>query len=120
MMERFTRSGTSIVPPTPDELARARRDDGMERAGRHADAEHKDWRDKALGYVRLYAVASTGPFLTEDVRVEAEKDGLPLPPDRRAWGSVLQRAAREGIVTRAGYAPAHSSNLSPKCLWAAS
>ena len=54
-------------------------------------------------------------FLAEEVRNFAT--GLDLPPDGRAWGVVFRSAAREGLIVKAGYAPAKSSNLSPKVLW---
>lgn len=113
LFEKFTRRGDSIVPPTAEEIARIRRDDGIQRAADHADDA---WRERAIGYVRLHA-AVHAEFLAEDVRAVAEHDGLPPPPDGRAWGSVMQTAARRGIVKRVGYAPARSSNLSPKVLW---
>lgn len=119
LFEKFTRRGDSIVPPTAEEIARIRRDDGIQRAADHADEVDPTWRERALGYVKLYVVAHSAPFLAEDVRAEAEKDGLSPPPTKRAWGPVLQKAAREGIVKRVGYAPANSSNRAPKCLWSA-
>lgn len=117
-MSAFTRTGTSIVPPTAEELSRARREDGIRRSAAHADAVDPTWRAKAMGYVRLHAVVHA-TFLTEDVRGMAEADGLPKPPDGRAWGSVMQGAVRARIIRRVGYAPAHSSNGSPKCVWTA-
>ena len=114
-VEKFTRSGYSIVPPTREEIARQRGTDGMQRA---ADPATREWQDKAVGYVRLYAVVHA-EFLAESARAMAEHDGLPVPPSKKAWGAVMQRAAREGIVERIGYAPACSSNGAPKCLWRA-
>ena len=111
--QKFTRSGSSIVPPTPTELAQQRRDRGIRRSADHATRE---WLDKAVGYVRLHAVV-TPSFLTEDVRAMAEADGLPAPPDKRAWGAVMRKAAHAELIKADGYAPSKSSNLSPKVRW---
>lgn len=111
-----TRIGQSIVPPTPQELSRIRADDGIERASEHAKQVSQDWQTKAVGYVRLFALCEPA-FLAEDVREMAERDGFDAPPDGRAWGAVMRQAAREGIVVSAGYAPANSSNGSPKVKW---
>ncbi len=100
-------------PPASEQLARQRAQDGIRRAAVHAG---KRWVRLAVGYVQEYA-AKHETFLAEDCREFAEADGLTCPPDSRAWGGVMRRALREGIIVRAGYAPACSSNGSPKCLW---
>jgi hypothetical protein len=100
--------------------ASERRDLGIETA--HANAEDKTpgWTDRALAYVvRFLEGRGDRTFLTEDVRAFAESCGLAYPPDGRAWGAVTQKASRRGIIDKVGYAPAKSSNLSPKVLWRA-
>lgn len=94
----------------------ARRDDGIRRASEHAEDECEGWGLEALRFLTRYAGAADVPFLAEDV-VLAAVGVVPSPPDARAWGGVFKRAAARGIVRRVGYAPARSSNLSPKCLW---
>lgn len=118
----FTRTGSSIVPPTPAELAAQRaahlaahrRDRGIKRAAEHAG---KQWQERALGYVREYVATHRGPFLCEDVRGYADHRDFEHPPTAKAWGGVMQTAARRGIVVADGWAPAQSSNLSAKRLW---
>lgn len=86
------------------------RDAGMERAARHADRVTPKWsvnagvllgtfcsRQRALG-------RRDQTFLTEDLRDFASDQGFPEPPDRRAWGAVLVRAARAGVIRKVGYA----------------
>lgn len=98
----------------PIDFARARRDDGIQRSGDHAGTA---WKRHATGYLKEFLVlkGKGNTFLAEDVREFAA--ALEDPPDGRAWGSVFQDAARKGLIVKAGYAPAKSSNLSPKVLW---
>jgi hypothetical protein len=96
--------------------ARARRDDGMSRAVEHADRVEPTWSDRAFNVLREYALTHAEPFLIERV-VEASKATLHAPTDKRAWGAVVQRARRAELIERAGYAPAATSNCSPKPLW---
>ncbi len=95
-------------------FARARRDDGIQRSGDHAG---DNWRRGARGYLLEYLASRDGPFMAEDVREFAEARGFQRPPDGRAWGVVFQSAAREHLIVKVGYAPARSSNLSPKVQW---
>lgn len=99
--------------------AESKRDDGISRSVDHADRKEPNWSDAALFMVRRYARMSGAPFMAEDARAFADKMGLNDPPDGRAWGAVFQRARKSGLIEMVGYAPAKSSNCSPKCLWAA-
>lgn len=117
LFDSFTRSGSSIVPPTASELARNRAERGIERAITHAVRIDPEWRRRALQAVALFA-RHHAFFLTEDLRAQVEDEGaLPLPPDGRAFGAVMQDAARAGYIIADGYAPANSSNRSPKVRW---
>lgn len=100
----------------PREIATARADDGVQRAGDHADSEEPGWTDIAADEIREYAQQASGGFLIEDV-VANSRAGT--PPDGRAWGAATRKAVKAGWIVRIGYAPANSSNRSPKCLWAA-
>lgn len=98
------------------DFVRARRDTGIDRAGEHAgDA----WKRRARGYLLEYLAVHSGAFLAEDMRGFAERHGFEAPPDGRAWGAVFRSAARAKLIRKVGYAPAQSSNLSPKCQWVA-
>lgn len=96
----------------PEDTSRQLAADGMERALDHADEATPGWSDQAVERVRQFAHIRS-EFLGEDVRVWAHAQGLPLPPVACAWGAVMVRAAREGIIERDGYAttripPQHS------------
>lgn len=106
--------GKSRVIQLTIEDAIARRDDGISRAAQHAGNR---WQRLARGYLLEYLALTCTTFLAEQFRDFAERRGIEAPPDKRAWGAVLQSAARERLIAKAGCAPALSSNLSPKVLW---
>lgn len=83
--------------------ARAARDDGIKRAVDHANAVVPSWADQAYALLRDYAMTHAG-FTSEDLSAYAIGVGLPIPPDKRAWGGVVGRARRNGVVEPAGYA----------------
>lgn len=85
--------------------ARAARDAGIQRAAEHAEEVHPDWHAKADEALRLFAAgmrASGKAFTSEDVRNSIVAAFVPQPPHLRAWGAVFQRAARAGLITKAG------------------
>jgi hypothetical protein len=98
------------------DFAAAKRDTGIQRAADHADRKDPGWVEGAVGFVQWYA-RHHREFLAEDVIESYSRCGLPEPPDGRAWGAVIRRAAKLGAIQKAGYRPARSSNLSPKVLW---
>ena len=116
MTEQLPLRYSSIGPLTADEIASVRRDRGIHRAASHARSRDPEWQIKALAFVRLYAKYNA-VFMAEDVRAVSEAGGLRAPTDPRAWGAVLQEAKRHRIVAACGYAPANSSNRSPKVRW---
>ena len=99
--------------------AAARRDLGMARAQLGAERKEPGWTENAVNLLRAFADRQDEPFLAETFvrHCEGPPGLLPAPKDGRAWGPVFQVAARRGFVVRAGYAPAVTSNLSPKPLW---
>ncbi len=76
------------------------RDEGMSRALGSADRKHPDWGDDA--YRMLVAFARTravgGTFISEEVQAYAYALGLPKPPEPRAWGSIIRRAAIARVI----------------------
>lgn len=105
--------------PVPAPTARELRDEGMERAIQHAEADVPGWKDRALDLVRRYAIANE-QFICEDVRAFALAEGLPPPPDGRAWGSVMMRAAQANYVTktdRVACAKDPKVHMSPSTVW---
>lgn len=103
--------------PIDFDAAAAARDAGIARAAAHANRVESEWTGQALGMLTAYAHQADGPFLIEQARAWAEEKGLPPPPDKRSWGAVARQAAAKNRIRKAGYAPAASSNCSPKVQW---
>ena len=98
--------------------ARELADQGMKAASDHAEAVEQGWNDRAFAMLRQYA-SRHSEFMGEDVRVWAKNQGLPDPPDKRAWGSVIQRGARSNLISCVRYEntkipPAHAA---PRAVW---
>ena len=87
--------------------------DGMAAAEEAANRAQQGWSDRALAAL-LTTGQRLGHFTIDQLRREA---GVESPTDERAWGGVIKRAARLGIIVRVGYAPAASSHGSPKPVW---
>lgn len=100
-----------VVPTRP--AAEARRDTGMARV--EGGAEHADpgWADDAVLQVAEFA-RSHRYFATEDVRA---RYGTPEAINPKAWGPVMKRAEKSGIVAADGFMAVNSSNRSPKVRW---
>lgn len=96
------------------DVAAARREAGMASALDHAESDAPGWGDTCLDYMRRYALRQSDPWTCEEFRAWAYALGLPMPAEQRAFGPVTQRAIRAGLIQRVGYAPAASSNGSPK------
>jgi hypothetical protein len=122
-------SGSSIVPrdhrghAVGDRAALARelRDVGIRRAAEHAESKVPTWNERAFGYLLEFAAGKRqgDRFQSEDVRQLAEGKGFPVPPDKRAWGAIMLRGARAGIMTKIGWAPASDPKVhcNPVSLW---
>lgn len=80
------------------------RDDGIARAAEHADAVEPRWTDRAFDLLRAHAEQHT--FFTIEQLRKAVAGQLPEPPTTRAWGAVVTRAMRAGIVKSEGWTTA--------------
>lgn len=93
------------------EAAQARGELGAARAAEKADRLDGGWRGQAMEAIRAFA-RTHERFLAEDVRLE-----IPAGADPRAAGAIFQAAKRAGLIRPDGFAPACSSNGSPKVRW---
>lgn len=77
---------------------------GMQQALAHADATTPAWRDMAYAALKEFLDHHpTEEFFGEDVREwSSTRQLLPDPPHARAWGGVIARAAREGLIRKYG------------------
>lgn len=66
------------------------------------------WVATALEAVRRHA-ATNKYFTTEQVRAAFED--LPEPPDKRAWGAVVRKAKKEGLIQPHGWVRAQSLSV---------
>lgn len=98
--------------------AQRRRDRGLARALSHAENLSLGWNIAADAALSRYLETITGTFLAEQFVAWARRV-VGDPPDPRAWGGPIRRAAIAGMIQHIGYAPAASSNHSPKALWRA-
>lgn len=101
--------------------AKTRGDLGAERAAHRAERTEPGWINRAAEAVRdvvKFAGFVVGDqFTIEQVRA-CVGCALSEPPDARAWGHVTRRAVQLGYIEpTGGYAPAASSNGSPKRLY---
>lgn len=97
------------------DAARARREAGMTSALEHAESDAPGWGDRAYALLVEFAREhAADPWTCEQFRPWAYARGLSRPDEERAFGPVTQRAIRAGAIVRVGYAPAASSNGSPK------
>lgn len=78
------------------------REDGIKRALLSAEAVIPGWGDSALAMLRRFIAYHSGPFMTEDVRAFAYANGLPHPQRDKAWGGVIRRAFKSGLINKVG------------------
>ena len=106
----------------PSQIAR---DKGIAKAVDHANAVRTNWSLEAYKHFCKFAQNTKRrrrrTFLTEEARQYAERQGLPPPPDGRAWGGITVKLARDKLIGSVGYAQQQSPNChgSPKSLWIA-
>ena len=90
--------------------------DGMNQALEHAEEVYENWGDHAFEMLKRYPGEQ---FMAEDVREWAESMGFPSAPSNRAWGGVIARARRAGIIRRIGYRAVNNpkAHRTPATLW---
>lgn len=99
------------------------RDAGMHAAAVNAERVNEGWAEEAYNALRMYVAANPGKhFMTEDVREYAyDVLAIPYPPHCRAWGAIIAKAAREGLIVRVGIGPVKtaSSHMANASVWRA-
>jgi hypothetical protein len=97
--------------------AERRRDIAIERVGSTLDASR--WVTRALPVVRR--IAETVPqFTTDRIEYELEQSGIAPPPEKRALGPLMRKAASLGwieITDRTVKSIMPSNHRRPKAVW---
>ncbi len=78
------------------ELAEA----AITRAADHAERVIGRWKAMAHSYLLRYGEQT---FLVDSLRLWAHANGLPHPPDPRAWGHIILAASRAGVISQVGF-----------------
>jgi hypothetical protein len=90
--------------------ARERRDDGMNRAITHAERIERGWEDMAFDFlVNVFLKHHKGPFMCEDFRASC-KGVVPDPPSLRAFGGIIMKAKKRGLIQRIGIRSVKNAN----------
>jgi hypothetical protein len=92
------------------------RDKGMKVAADHAEAVILNWGKDAFDMLLEYPSTT---FMTEDLRFWAYNNGLPKPPNEKAWGSIIIKAVRAGVITHQGYRKVNNpqAHARPASVW---
>lgn len=102
------------------DFARAQRDESMQRAVDAAEGRVPRWGEVAFQYIRLYAQQHKGTrFIGRDITQAAKVYGLESPASEKAWGGPVQRAVREGVLRKVGFAQDPNRHCSPVPLFEA-
>jgi len=98
-------------------LGRFKRDKGINQAVNHADTEIPVWSDQAYDYLKEFDKDNDN-FMTEQVRM-ASVGTVPEPPSNRAWGGVMLRGKRAGIIFNNGFRATSNpkAHCTPATVW---
>jgi len=84
-----------------------RKNIGMEEAADHAEEESPQWKQRAFNLLVRYLSEYPKPhqFQAEDFRNWCEMGKfIQEPPSKRAYGSIVLRAAKQGLIKKIGHA----------------
>ena len=79
--------------------------------------KNEQFKEEAFTFLQTY-MKSNRRFQVEDVR-QASVGIIPQPNDKRAWGSVIKKAQRLGLVKNVGYEAVSNpkANGTPASVW---
>ena len=72
---------------------------------------YNQWADQAYEFLKDY-IGYNAEFKTEDLRAASELI-IPEPSSKRAWGGVIRKAVKAGLIERIGFSYNSSSNAAP-------
>ena len=82
------------------EQTEVNRDTGIKLAVDNACEKECGWLDEAIKYIAKYPFDT---FMTEELRIWSHTNGLPYPPNSRAWGGVVKVAKGKGLIRHIEY-----------------
>jgi len=85
----------------------------MEAAEGAANRVQEGWSEEAMEAVRVFG-ARLGHFTTEQLRNAC---GIKSPTDQRAWGGVIKRAIKLGLIVHDGFDLALQAHNRPVYRW---
>ena len=90
---------------------------GIKKAVTHANVEVNGWSDQAYNYLLDYTKTHK-EFMVEEVR-ESSKGIVPIPPSTRAWGGIVVKASKAGVIKRKGFKNVKNvkAHCTPATLW---
>ena len=93
------------------------RDKGIKQAINNANDTHEKWSEKAYKFLTNW-IKTRYEFMTEDVRIASEKE-IPKPPSNRAWGGIILRASKAGLINRVGFSNVKNvkAHRTPATVW---
>ena len=73
-------------------------------AAAHADNQSAGWLARATGLAEQFVInhVDLPSFQAIELRSYAEAQGLTSPPDARAWGHVMRRLKKNGVIESVG------------------
>ena len=83
----------------------------------HAERVEDGWSARACALVVEFKRTQSDPWLMEQAVSYAQQQGLPRPPDKRAWGAIVKGLERAKRITRVPGQFRPDSYGSPKALW---
>ena len=93
------------------------RDKGISQAVNHADQQSENWSHYAYQFLLSY-IKQNREFMTEDVRA-ASVGIVDEPPSSRAWGGIIVRAVKSGLIRRLGFRSVSNAkaHCTPASVW---
>ncbi len=104
------------IPFTAESL----RDTGMQMALESADKKHESWADQCYRALIEYLTINKKPFMCEYFREWCErKRKVPEPPSKRAYGAIISKAAKAGLIKHMGYSETsnYKAHKTPASVW---
>lgn len=106
------------IPVTAETMARREAQAGIDLAVSAADRQVDGWSALALEAVKEYAAQHKGARFTGHELIAALAH-VAQPPNSKAWGGPIQRAAHAGALKRVGFTEDPNRHGNPIPLWEA-